>query len=146
MAIFIISIMSAEIDTVNTALRAVNCSSYCCILSSSTGLNPLTAAPSRSPGNVTARAIGNNQVRITWTPPANVSGYLLLYTTNTSTDVNSVDIEDPTAVEYIFDNLSVEARYTISLVAYATLPSEQSQSVNFELRCKWLLVSCDASH
>jgi len=56
--------------------------------------------------------------------------------------VNSVDIEDPTAVEYIFGNLSMEVRYTISLVAYATLPSEQSQSVNFELRCKWLLESC----
>jgi len=47
--------------------------------------------------------------------------------------VNSVITEDPTAVEYILGNLSVEVRYNISLVAYATLRSEP---VNVELRCK----------
>ena len=100
----------------------------------------LTAAPSGPPGNVTAQAIGNNQARVTWTPPANVSGYQVLYTTNTSSDVNSVNIEDPNAVEHILGNLSVGVRYSIRVVAYANLPSEQSDPVNVVLRCKFCII------
>ena len=75
--------MSTAIDTANIALSSelqlVLLYSFFSYLPHS-----LTAAPSRPPGNVTARPIGNNQVRVTWTPLANVSGYQLLTTTNTS--------------------------------------------------------------
>ena len=99
----------------------------------------LTAAPSGPPGNVAAQAIGNNQVRVTWTPAANVSGYQVLYTTNTSSDVNSVNIEDPNAVEHILGNLA-GVRYSISVIAYANLPSEQSAPVNVVLRCEFCII------
>ena len=83
-----------------------------------------------------AEAIGNNQVRVTWVPATNVRGYQLLYTTNTSEDVDSVNIEDPSAVEHTLGNFSAGVRYNISVVAYANLPSGQSDPVSIELRCK----------
>ena len=96
----------------------------------------LLVAPSGRPVNVTAEAIGNNQVRVTWVPVANVRGYQLVYTANTSADENSVNVEDPTAVEHTLRNFSAGVRYTIRVVAYANLPSEASDPVSIELRCK----------
>ena len=133
------SVMSTAIDTVNITLSS---ELQLVLLYSFFSYSPhsLTAVPSRPPGNVTAQAIGNNQVRVTWTPPANVSGYQVLTTTNTSSDVNSVNIEDPNAVEHILGNLSVGVRYSISVIAYANLPSEQSAPVNVVLRCKFCII------
>ena len=99
-------------------------------------MTTLLVAPSGRPVNVTAEAIGNNQVRVTWVPAANVRGYQLVYTTNTSADENSVNVEDPTAVEHTLRNFSAGVRYTIQVVAYANLPSEASDPVRIELRCK----------
>ncbi len=82
---------------------------------------------------MTAALAGNNMIRVQWVPPGNVSGYLILYSSNTSdveyndTVLNS-DVTEHVIRDVFVDQLTV--LYTIRILAYAELPEERSATVS----------------
>ena len=73
-----------------------------------------------APTDLVVRQISPTSIRVTWTPPTPLGGYIIYYT---STD--NVTVSDGSTDEYTLMNLEREAEYTISIVAVSEhLPSE----------------------
>ncbi len=97
------------------------------------------SAPSGPPTAVTAAAVGNNELRVQWDPPENVSGYLILYKSNASDVEYSEIVSNPDATEHIIRNVPVDQPnvwYTGSVLAFAELPGEKSEEFTVVLTGK----------
>ncbi len=82
---------------------------------------------------MTAALAGNNTIRVQWVPPGNVSGYLILYTSNTSGVEYNDTVLNSDATEHVIKDVVVDqptVLYTISILAYAELPGERNATVS----------------
>ena len=78
-----------------------------------------------------------NQVRVSWTAPDNVLGYLIFHRLDGGSE-SQVNVEDPGATERTIE-LTGEGQFTISMLAYGHLPNTtRSEPVNVTLNCKHL--------
>ena len=78
-----------------------------------------------------------NQVRVSWTAPDNVLGYLIFHRLDGGSE-SQVNVEDPGATEHTIE-LTGEGQFTISMLAYGHLPNTtRSELVNVTLNCKHL--------
>lgn len=85
----------------------------------SLSLLPFFAVPG-SLSDVQVRRLGNNQVRVSWTPPTGVSRYVVTY--QTDSDTSSVTTEDGAATDVTLADLEVNVAYGICIQAFAELP------------------------
>ena len=78
-----------------------------------------------------------NQVRVSWTAPDNVLGYLIFHRLDGGSETQ-VNVEDPGAMEHTIE-LTGEGQHTISMLAYGQLPNPtRSEPVNVILNRKHL--------
>ena len=79
-----------------------------------------------APTGLTASHEGPTSVRVTWSPPdplGDTTGYVIYYSTEGRSD--SVDVSEPDSSETVLEDLIMDSRYSISLVAISQhLPSE----------------------
>ena len=82
--------------------------------------------------------LGSGNVRIIWTRPEGpVYGYLLFYelASGFGSEV-MINIPSPNTTYYVISNLDAGATYTISIIAYADLPTEITDPVLVTLNGK----------
>lgn len=95
--------------------------------------------PSGSPSNVGVTELGDNQIRVSWTPPTDATRYVVTYGTAGS-NVSSVSIEGAGSTGATLVDLEAEVEYEIRVQGFADLPGLASEAVMVVLDGKGTLV------
>ena len=96
--------------------------------------------PSGPPTNVQVETLGNNMVRVTWTPPtnincpSNVDCYAITYEADSF--ANSVSLDDATANSVTLEGLQVGSEYEVRVQAFGDLPGTPSDPIAITLQGK----------
>ena len=85
-------------------------------------------APSSSPSDVDAMAIGNNAVQVTWTAVNNAASYNVLYENDSSSEV--ITSTQPTVT---IEGLVAGIEYTITVQAFSDIPGPMSSATTITL-------------
>ena len=90
----------------------------------------LYAGPFGAPTNVSVQSIGNNSVRVSWSPPAgDVVGYRVFYSDGSATNTLTVNNVSTAVV----GDLTLGVQYTITVQAFADFPSQNSTAYSIAL-------------
>ena len=94
-------------------------------------------APNGPPANITTSFLGAGNVSVSWTPPTgNIDGYQLYYQQLNGSDGGIVNITGPNT-SVILRSLLAGATYSISMIGYADLPSDLSDTIMVTLNSKY---------
>ena len=89
------------------------------------------SVPSLPPGNVSRDPIGDNMVRVSWTPPTDVTQYVVTY--SSSLDNNTITINSGTTTSVTLENITVGVAYDITVQANGDIPGPISAPVSITL-------------
>ena len=84
---------------------------------------------------------GLTSIRISWSTPADASGYRIDYSSSNNDNHGSVSISDASNNTVLLSNLMMEATYTISIVA--TSPHLPSTALDTQVTLSETLINRD---
>ena len=92
----------------------------------------LLSVPSSPPSNVVVVAVGDNKVQVSWTPPADISRYVVIYTCSAGAILTAI-INDAMAASTELTQIPVGEECTIWVRADGDIIGPTSDPINIIL-------------